>query len=181
MPIEAAEAARGSIEEVIPSMRGKLALLTLVAALCLGASVALAQEGTTERKYVEPTEADIAINNFLFFRIRTPAAGYKVVEREKIINQRLVDILSYRAPGPVTISPIRGKPTIYVDGIKLVTVYPRDVEANNAGSMHRLAAIWAERVGKGIPKVMPGARGPDPESRPVGASSENPAETVPFE
>ncbi len=140
-------------------MRGKRVLLTLVAAMCFGTAVGLAQEAA-ERTYVEPTEADIALDNVLFFRIRTPAAGYKVVEREKIVNQRLVDILSYRAGGPVTISPIRGKPTIYVDGTKLVTVYPRDVEANNATSMHQLAGIWATRLREGLPKVLPGARDP---------------------
>jgi hypothetical protein len=140
-------------------MRGRPLFLTLIVALSFGACVALAQEAA-ERKYVEPTEADIGINNFLFFRIRTPAAGYKVVEREKIINQRLVEVLSNRSSGPVTISPIRGKPTIYVDGMKFVTVYPRDVEANNAGCMYTLANIWAERLREGLPKIMPG--GPRP-------------------
>ena len=75
------------------------------------------------------SEADIAIGDQLFFRIRTSAAGFRVVERERIINERLVNIISDGAPAPVTISPIRGKPTIYVDGVQLVTVYPRDVEA----------------------------------------------------
>jgi hypothetical protein len=140
-------------------MRGRMVLLTLAVALCLGASLVVGQEAP-ERKYVEPTEADIAINNFLFFRIRTPAAGFRVVEREKIINQRLVELLSDRVPGPVTISPIRGKPTIYVNGAKFVTVYPRDVEANKARSMHKLAGIWAERLREGLPKIMPGS--PDP-------------------
>lgn len=140
-------------------MRGRPLLLMLIVALCFGACVAFAQEAA-ERQYVEPTEADIGINNFLFFRIRTPAAGYKVVEREKIINQRLVEILSDRTAGPVTISPIRGKPTIYVDGMKLVTVYPRDVDANNAGGMDGLANIWAQRVREGLPKIMPGGPGP---------------------
>jgi hypothetical protein len=140
-------------------MRGLLVLLASIVALSLMAPICVGQE-TPERKYVEPTEADIAINNFLFLRIRTPAAGFRVVEREKIINQRLVDILSYRAPGPVTISPIRGKPTIYVDGVKLVTVYPRDVAANKAGCMQQLAGIWAQRLRDGLPKVMPGSRDP---------------------
>lgn len=140
-------------------MRGTMALLTLGLALCLGVAIAAGQEAP-ERTYVEPTEADIAINSVLFLRIRTPAAGFRVVERERIINQRLVDILSYRAPGPVTISAIRGKPTIYVDGVKLVTIYPRDVKANNAGCMQQLASIWAQRLREGLPKVMPGARDP---------------------
>ena len=131
------------------------ARMTLIAAFLLvgaGLGCALAQE----RQYEEPTEADIAIDNSLFFVLRTPAAGFKVVEREKLVNARLVEILSCHRPGPVTISPINGKPTIYVDGVKLVTVYPRDVEANKAKCMMALAESWAANLRAGLPRVMPG-------------------------
>ncbi|HJN15668.1 MAG TPA: hypothetical protein QGH10_09270 [Armatimonadota bacterium] len=132
-------------------------VIVLVAAL-LATSVVFAQDAPPERKYVEPLEADIAIDSVLFLRLRTPAAGFRVVEREKIINDRLIQILSYHNPAPVTISAIRGKPTIWVDGVKLVTVYPRDVEANNAKSMMGLAKIWAGNVATGLVKVWPGCR-----------------------
>ena len=135
----------------------KIAVIALAAAL-LATSIAFSQDAPPERKYVEPLEADIAIDGVLFLRLRTPAAGFRVVEREKIINDRLIEILSYHDPAPVTISAIRGKPTIWVDGVKLVTVYPRDVEANNAKSMMGLAKIWGQNVADGLVKVWPGCR-----------------------
>jgi hypothetical protein len=139
-------------------MYARNAALLSVVALMLCAGIVLGQDAPAERKYVEPTEADIAIGDQLFFRIRTPAAGFRVVERERIINERLVDIISDGNPAPVTISPIRGKPTIYVDGVQLVTVYPRDVEANGAGCMMQLAKIWAKRIADGLPQVWKGCK-----------------------
>jgi hypothetical protein len=140
---------------VIGKMRTLVALLMATSAVALVAPTALAQE-TAPAAY-QPTEADIAINNAFFFRIRTPAAGFTVAEREKTINERLVAILSCHKPGPVTIAPVRGKPTLYVDGVQLVTVYPQDVAANKAQCPWSVARTWAKNLREGLPKVMPGA------------------------
>jgi hypothetical protein len=136
-------------------MRTGAILLLCLMVLTLGAAFGLAQEH--RQAAPAPTETEISLDNQLFFRIRTPAAGYTVLEREKTIYQRLVVILSCHRPGPVTISPIRGKPTIYVDGLQLVTVYPQDAAANPGASMMQLAQIWAANLRTGLPQVMPGA------------------------
>jgi hypothetical protein len=157
----------------------KTVVIALAAAL-LGTSIAFSQDAAPERKYVEPTEADIAIDGVLFFRLRTPAAGFKVVEREKMINDRLVEIISYHDPAPVTVSAIRGKPTIWVDGVKLVTVYPRDVEANKAKSMMGLAKIWGQNVADGLVKIWPGCRfGSDAKGSQLIIAGSAPADPAP--
>jgi len=139
----------------------------LVLFVVAGACVAQAPQ------YVAPTQADIALDNYLFFRIRTPAAGYTVAARDTLINQRLIEIFEAGEPGPVTIGDINGKPTIYVNGIKLVTVYPRDAEAAGGGiCTQQLARIWAARIGPGLHKVWPGCRFPSalPAQPPAEAS-----------
>ena len=132
------------------------ALLAIVG-LCLCATMALAQDAPPERKYEAPTEADIAIGNTLFFRIRTAAAGYTVAERQKIVNDRLIDIFQNNDPYPVTIGCIRGKPTLYVDGVQLITVYERDAKANGC-CMKQLATAWAKRLEDGLTYAWPGCR-----------------------
>jgi len=128
-------------------------LLLITVALALVAGAGFAQEP----KYEPPTQADIALDNYLFFRLRTPAAGYTVAARDTLINQRIIDIFATGEPGPVTICDIRGKPTIYVNGIKLVTVYPRDAEAAGNGiCTQQLAKAWADRIEAGLRKVWPG-------------------------
>ena len=152
-----------SHEGVISEMRIAVALLIGAVAVAVVALPALAQD--LARAAYEPTEADIAINNTVFLRIRTAAAGFTVAQREKIINERLVVILSCHKPGPVTISSINGKPTIYVDGVQLVTVYPQDGAANKAKSLMAVAQTWAKNLRVGLPKVMPGAH-PTGPARP---------------
>jgi hypothetical protein len=97
-----------------------------------------------EAKFV-PDVFDIGVNGELFFRIRASAAGFSPAQRASIVNTRIVHIISYEqvTPGSVHIAPVRGKPTIYVGNVRLVTVYPSDVEATNAESMHQLANLWA--------------------------------------
>ncbi len=158
--------------EVITHMRiGALLLLSLLV-MSLGATVGLAQD--RGRAAAPPTQVDIALDNHLFLRIRTPAAGYTILEREQIVNERLVAILSCHRPEPVTISLIRGKPTIYVDGVQLITVYPQDAAANKwwfrprspASAMMNLAQTWAYNLSQGLPQVMPGSHPAGP-ARPA--------------
>ena len=142
-------------------------MLLIVVALSLAAGTCVGQEP----KYVPPTQMDIAIGNYKFFDIRTPAAGYSVDERQKLVNTRLIDIFAGGKPGPVTVSSIRGKPTIFVNGIKLVTVYPRDVEGSGAKCTQCLAAEWAARVAEGLPRVWPGCRFPTPKPAVQGGAT----------
>jgi len=144
-------------------MRTAAIFVVCLLALTLGAAIGLAQDRT--RAAGPPTEAEISIGNQVFLRIRTPAAGYTILEREQTVNERLVAILSCHRPEPVTISLIRGKPTIYVDGVQFVTVYPQDVAANKATSMMQLAQIWAANLRTGLLKVMPAAH-PTGPARP---------------
>ncbi len=125
----------------------------------------LAQEGKG------PVPADISINNYLFLRIRTPAAGFTVDQRRLLLEQRLVEIVSTENTGnpPVRVGNIRGKPTIYVGKVQLITVYPRDADANKT-TMAKLAAQWAERIRKGLIQV-----GPARHAKP--AAPEGEAET----
>ncbi|MGQ9732612.1 MAG: hypothetical protein ACUVX8_15240 [Candidatus Zipacnadales bacterium] len=134
---------------------GKCLFSVLLAAAF--AVTAFTQETAVQQAY-EPDQCEIAVGSYLFFRIRTPAAGFKVSERQRLIESRLVEIMSNHAPEPVTIGLINGKPTIYVDGVKLVTVYPHDLKANKGTSLMKLAQTWAERVRIGLKTVWPGCQ-----------------------
>jgi hypothetical protein len=148
-------------------------LLPLSVALLLVVGVSVAQQP----QYVPPTTMDIALGNYKFFDIRTAAAGYTVDQRQKLVNERLIEIFAAGQPGPVSVSGIRGKPTIFVNGIKLITVYERDAKAAGGGiCTQQLAAAWAARVEEGLPRVWPGCRFPT-----RAASGTNPAETMPFD
>lgn len=107
-----------------------------------------------------PDEFEIGVGGLTFFRIRAQAAGFTPAERARIVYARLTHILSYGEVDPeaVTIVPVRGKPTIYVGNVRLVTVYPSDVEATNARSMQQLAKIWAASVACCLRNVAPWSR-----------------------
>ncbi len=107
-----------------------------------------------------PEEFEIGVGGLVFFRIRAQAAGFTPAERARIVYARLTHILSYEDVDPeaVTIVPVRGKPTIYVGNVRLVTVYPSDVEATNARSMRQLAEIWAASIACCLKNVAPWAR-----------------------
>jgi hypothetical protein len=81
-------------------------------------------------------------------------------ERARIINARIVHIISYAPVNPeaVRVVPVRGKPTIYVGNVRLVTVYPSDVEATGAESMQRLANIWAASTACCLRNIAPWSR-----------------------
>jgi len=156
---------------------GRMALPSAIALVIvtatLAASVAQADPG------------EVGLNNHVALRIRTNAAGWTIVERRTLVDQRLVHVLSYEntiAP-EVRVSDVRGKPTIYVGDCKLITVYPQDAAANKT-TMEKLAGIWAQRVadfikasGPAHGKRIPSAPSPDdqrpkvrgPEAPPVPA------------
>lgn len=97
-----------------------------------------------------PTTAEIKINANVFFEIRTPAAGYSVAEREAIVLKRIIEVFSRGKISPVYVDSVRGHPTIYVDRIRLVTVYPEDVACYGAISAWALAEKWADGVRKAL-------------------------------
>ena len=98
----------------------------------------------------DPERAEIKIDAAVFFELRSPAVGYTVAEREVIILQRIIEIFGSGKIAPVYVAPVRGRPTIYVDKVRLVTVYPEDVVSYGARSAWTLAEQWAEGVRKGL-------------------------------
>lgn len=109
---------------------------------------------------IMPDEYEIGVGGTMFLRIRGGAAGFSAAERARIVNTRLTYILSYADvdPDAVRIEPVRGKPTIYVGDVRLITVYPSDVEAAGASSMGELANIWAAATACCLRNVAPWPR-----------------------
>jgi hypothetical protein len=102
-----------------------------------------------------PTSADIQENGAVFFTILSPAAGYTVAERETIVLKRLVEAMSGNTLPPVYIDAVRGRPTVYVGKIRLITVYPQDVAAAHASSDLALASEWAAGIRAGLLRTAP--------------------------
>ncbi len=143
-------------------MMAAIAVLVLVG---LGVGRANAAEvviwGSDTDKPMNPTNfsADqfiIDVNGAPFFVLRTSAAGYTLAQRGAIVELRIVEALSRRLAGPITISLIRGKPTIDVGNVRVVTVYPQDAKAAGAADEMALAKAWAAALAKGLPRVVPG-------------------------
>jgi len=107
-----------------------------------------------------PETFEIGVGGVTFFRIRASAAGFTPAERARIVDARLVHIISYAEldSESVSIVPVRGKPTIYVGNVRLVTVYPSDVEAAGGESMDQLAGWWAASVACCLKAVAPWVR-----------------------
>lgn len=102
-----------------------------------------------------PDIADVKINSTLYFRIRTPAAGYSVAEREIIVLQRIVEVMSSGKISPVYVDEVRGAPTVYVGKYRIITVYQADVAAEGAANAQALAEVWADRIEKGLLATAP--------------------------
>lgn len=107
-----------------------------------------------------PDVFDIGINGELFFRIRADAVGFSAAQRARIVNTRIVHIISYEPVGAdaVHVEPVRGQPTVYVDNVRLITVYPSDVEATGAQSAQQLANIWAASTACCLRNLAPWSR-----------------------
>ncbi len=114
------------------------------------------EKPVTNAKYV-PDVFDIGISGEMFFRIRADAAGFSAAERARIVDARIVYIISYEPTGPmsVRVEPVRGKPTIYVGDVRLITVYPSDVEATGAASMEQVANLWAASTACCLERLTP--------------------------
>ncbi len=101
-------------------------------------------------------KADISIGTYLLLTIRTPAAGFTVAERERIVYMRLTEIFSNERMDAdnFVLTKVRGKPTICVGKYRLITVYPRDAEAAGSTS-DKLAAKWLKSLRMNLPEVAP--------------------------
>jgi hypothetical protein len=110
----------------------------------------LKDKPSTNAADYNPTEAEIRIGDVLFMVLRTPAAGYTVAEREAVILKRIVAIYASGKIAPVAVTTVRGRPTISVNNIRLVTVYPRDVRSAADGDVWSLARHWAEGIREGL-------------------------------
>ena len=135
------------------------AVLVLLALRVSAAEVVLWGDDTDKPK--NPTnfasnEFQVKVNGVSFLVLRTNAAGYTIAQRGAILELRIVEALSRRMSAPVTISPIRGKPTIYAGNVRLLTVYPQDAVAAQAKDENELAKAWAAAFAEGLPKVVPG-------------------------
>jgi len=104
-----------------------------------------------------PQQMVIGVDSTEFFVLRTAAAGYTLAQRACIVDLRITEALSLRLTGPVTVKRLRGRPTLYIGPVRLVTVYPEDVAAAGACCAWHLAQKWAAGVREGLPKVVPGA------------------------
>jgi len=137
-----------------------VAVLAAVAAACDEQSCAIVISGNLAEKPAtrgpELDRADISIGNYLLFTIRTPAAGFTVAERERILYMRLTEIMSNERMDTdrFHITDVRGKPTICVGDHRLVTVYPRDAEAAGCSS-EQLARQWLESLQTNLRQVSP--------------------------
>ncbi|MFP3905222.1 MAG: hypothetical protein ACLFWB_13330 [Armatimonadota bacterium] len=101
-------------------------------------------------------QAVISLGAFPIFTIRTPAAGFTIAERERIVYIRLTEIISCQriTPDIFEIRHVRGKPTLYVGDYRFITVYPRDAAAANMDSMS-LANKWLASLRRVLPQVAP--------------------------
>ncbi len=136
---------------------------------CLAAEVVI-YGGENEKPAVRGSisgPADVSIDGVTFFTIPGPAIGYSTLQRLAIVETRIAEILSTSPFAPVTVKPVRGKPTVYVGNIRLITVYPADVRNAGAKSAAQLAAEWAEGTAAALQVVAPSAFRPMPRGRSV--------------
>ena len=101
-----------------------------------------------------PEKSDIAVDNGYFFTILTPAIGYSIPQREAIVYQRITQILSTNPLAPVTVGKVRGRPTIWVGDMRLITIYPVDAQAAKV-SEDELAEQMRASTAKALKKVAP--------------------------
>ena len=148
-----------------------LAVLTLISALAATPeTVIYGGEGDLPKAGALPlaTAGRIAVNGILALDIPGGGGGVPLNVRAEILDTRMTEILSAGIAGPITIGEIHGKPTIWVDSYRLVTVYPEDAAATGT-TMMDLANTWAEGVRQTLLKC----------SNPLGPGSDEVKSGVP--
>jgi hypothetical protein len=109
----------------------------------------------TSDKYT-PDQAIIGIGRFDILTLHGGAVGFSIPEREVIVYNRLVEVLSN---GPVNASAVcvkkvRSAPTVFVGNYRLISVYARDAKAAGL-TQQALAEKWAQAVASVLPQVAP--------------------------
>ncbi len=112
------------------------------------------------------TAGQIKVNDCLVFDLPGGGGGVPLAVRAEILDTRITEILSSGHVGPIFVGDVRGKPTIWVDNWRLITVYPEDAAAKGM-TMLDLAHAWAERVRVMLLKCSP-AVGPSLEETQAG-------------
>lgn len=112
----------------------------------------------------EPLLAQEVINvmvaDAVVARIRCPGTAASILERARLIDGRLTDIISYeQCASPNVHIKEEGVPTIYVGSYILLRVYPADAAPNDCTPL-ALAKVWKANLLKWLP------RAPSPAARP---------------
>jgi peptidylprolyl isomerase len=139
-------------------------------------------------KAVPPGE--IVLGDIVVFRFRTPSGKLSPTQRADAVQDRLTQILAIHdlTTKDVSVKETKYGPTIYVRGIKLVTV---DKETAAAGGRDplSLAKSWAHRLAGVLTQVnvrLPGGPAPavstptNPVQAPPVATPPAPGQTVPI-
>jgi len=107
-----------------------------------------------DAKYVAD-EVEIGVGGVMMFRI-----GYTPAERARIVDARLVHVLSYGCTEPecVSVASVRGLPTVYIGKVRIISVYPSDAEAAGAERSEWLANVWASSIAASLPSLVPYVR-----------------------
>ena len=112
-----------------------------------------------DAKYVAD-EVEIGVGGVMMFRIRASAVGYTPAERARIVDARLVHVLSYGCTEPecVSVASVRGLPTVYIGKVRIISVYPSDAVAAGAERSEWLANVWASSIAASLPSLVPYVR-----------------------
>ena len=141
-----------------------LAALTLISVVTATAEIVIYSGGDDLPKAGAlplATAGEIKVNAFLILDLPGGGGGVPLNVRAEIMDTRMTEILSSGRSGPIVIGDINGKPTIWVDNYRLITIYPEDAAAKGT-TMQDLAKTWAARVQEVILKCSnPLGPGPD--------------------
>ncbi|MCE5238686.1 hypothetical protein LLH23_09360 [bacterium] len=101
-----------------------------------------------------PEKVEIGLGQYKFMELRGPAAGYTLAEREVAVYNRLTEALSIGPlkPEMIRVGRVRSAPTIYVDSVRLVSVYARDAAAVGM-TQEALAQSWRDNLAAVLPKL----------------------------
>ena len=153
----------------IPLLLSLLAALILLSALAASADIVIYSGGTDLPKagnLPAATAGQIKVNAYLIMDIPGGGGGVPLNVRAEILDTRMTEILSKPGLPVIVIGDIHGKPTIWVDDYRLITVYPEDAAAKHT-TMQDLAKTWAKRVHEVILKCS-NPLGPSPDEEKSG-------------
>lgn len=127
---------------------------------------------------------EIVLGNEVIMRLRVPAGGLDLQKRGDLVQERVNEVLAITdlTENDVSVLQLKEGPTIYVRGIKLITVDKETATANER-SPDALARMWARKLARVFPEVnvrLPGGGPPSPPGGGGGgAAPAPPANTEP--